>query len=301
VSREVISGVLNGRRVPSVRSYERLRRSLGLLPSAARLTRPAPPADLYEEHISRLAACVVVSRSLLLADLSDATGVAIAAVRESLPKVQDRLIPVGLRLVTDGDQVTVMPQAHCAGALERLGQVTVDRELTQEALEALGAVALHTEATREQVEVARGGVDCASLLHRLAERGYLQATFAESGRGRPLTYRLTTKAISVLGYSSLEEVQQLFATLRAGAASSAVERNAAPGEHNGEALERVGTRARPRTPERVASRKVDPETTFAERSERLRIQLAGATQQAPNGNRPRNLGRGPAGGFESGV
>jgi chromosome segregation and condensation protein ScpB len=228
VSREVISGVLNGRRVPSVRSYERLRRSLGLLPSAARLTRPAPPADLYEEHISRLAACVVVSRSVLLADLSDATGVAIAAVREGLPKVQDRLIPVGLRLVTDGDEVTVMPQAHCAEALERLGQVIVDRELTPEALEILGAVALHTEATREQVEVARGGVDCASLLHRLTERGYLQAAFGESGRGRPLRYRLTTKAVSVLGYSSLEQLQQVLATVREGVRGGAALDDMAP-------------------------------------------------------------------------
>jgi chromosome segregation and condensation protein ScpB len=220
VSREVISGVLNGRRLPSLSTYERLRRTLGLLPSPALLTRPAPPVDVSDEHLSRLAACVVTGRSVLLADLSDATGLAIAAVRESLPKVQERLVPVGLRLVTDGDEVTVMPQAHCAEALQRLGQVALDRELTQEALEALGAVALHTEATRGQVEVARGGVDCASLLHRLTERGYLQATFAESGRGRPLRYRLTTKAVSVLGYSSLEELQQLFATLREGSRSA---------------------------------------------------------------------------------
>jgi|GEM_PF-4113100 chromosome segregation and condensation protein ScpB len=219
VSREVISGLLNGRRLPSLSTYERLRRTLGLLPSPTLLTRPAAPADISDENLSRLAACVVTGRSVLLADLSDATGLAIAAVRESLPKVQERLVPVGLRLVTDGDEVTAMPQAHCADALERLGQVIVDRELTQEALEALGAVALHAEATREQVEVARGGVDCASLLHRLTERGYLQAMFAESGRGRPLRYRLTTKAVSVLGYSSLEEVQQLFSTLRAGAAT----------------------------------------------------------------------------------
>jgi len=79
-------------------------------------------------------------------------------------------------------------------------------------------VAFHTEATREQVEVARGGVDCASLLHRLTERGYLQATLAESGRGRPLRYRLTTRAVSVLGYSSLDELQQVFVAIRAGAA-----------------------------------------------------------------------------------
>ena len=214
MSREVISGLLNGRRLPSLTSYERLRRTLGLLPAPALLTRPAAPADFTDEHLSRLAACVVTGCSALLADLSDATGVAIAAVRESLPKVQERLRPVGLRLVTDGDEVIVMPQAHCAEALERLGQVTVDRELTQEALEALGAVAFHTEATREQVELARGGVDCVSLLHRVTERGYLRTVFAESGRGRPLHYLLTSKAVSVLGYSSLEELQQLFATLR---------------------------------------------------------------------------------------
>jgi chromosome segregation and condensation protein ScpB len=106
--------------------------------------------------------------------------------------------------------------------------VIVDRELTPEALEILGAVALHTEATREQVEVARGGVDCASLLHRLTERGYLQAAFGESGRGRPLRYRLTTKAVSVLGYSSLEQLQQVLATVREGVRGGAALDDMAP-------------------------------------------------------------------------
>jgi segregation and condensation protein B len=152
----------------------------------------------------------------LLSDLSDATGVAITAVRESLANVQERLTPVGLRLVTDGEEVTVMPQSHCAEALQRLGQATVERELTDEALTVLGTVAYRGEATRAEVEALRGS-DSASLLQRLTERGYLQASFAGTGRGRPLSYRLTTKAVSVLGYSSLEELQHLFAILREGA------------------------------------------------------------------------------------
>ena len=115
VSRAVISGLLNGQRLSSLSTYERLRRTLGLLPSPALLTRSAPPADVSDEHLSRLAARVVTGGSVPLADLSDATGLAIAAVRESLPKVQEQLVPVGLRLVTDGDEVTVMPRPsdHC--------------------------------------------------------------------------------------------------------------------------------------------------------------------------------------------
>jgi hypothetical protein len=51
----VISGIVNGRWVPSVRSYERLGRRLGLLHAAAQLTRPEPAVDFYEDHLSRLA------------------------------------------------------------------------------------------------------------------------------------------------------------------------------------------------------------------------------------------------------
>jgi predicted ArsR family transcriptional regulator len=68
----------------------------------------------------------------------------------------------------------------------------------------------------------------------VTERGYVQATFAQSGRGRPLRYRLTTRAVSVLGYSSLEEVQQLFATLREGQGRAAVHTNPADDPRAGE-------------------------------------------------------------------
>src|ERR1017187_4956318 len=64
VSREVISGLLNGRRLPSLSTYERLRRTLGLLPSPALLTRPAPPADVSDELLSRLAASAVRGRAV---------------------------------------------------------------------------------------------------------------------------------------------------------------------------------------------------------------------------------------------
>lgn len=216
VSREVVSGILNGRRLPSLRTYERLRQELGLLPSASRLTRPLPPPDLSEEHLSRLAACVVSARSVLLCDLADATGVSAAAVREGLSKVQERISACGLELVTAGQEVTVVARPHVRGALERLGQIEQERDLSPEALEVLTFVAWQEAATRAEVEQARG-CDSASLLHRLTNRGYLLALEPERP-GRAPRYRLSPRAVSALGYSSLEEIRMLLATVREGAA-----------------------------------------------------------------------------------
>jgi segregation and condensation protein B len=212
VSREVVSGILNGRRLPSVSTYERLRQELGLLPSASRLTRPLPPQDVTEEHLSRLAACLVSARSALLTDLADATQVSVAAVREGLSKVQERITPCGLELVTDGQEVTLTARAHVRDALLRLGQIEQERELTDEALQVLTFVAWKGEASRAEVETARG-CDCASLIRRLTHRGYLAALEPEKPSHAPC-YRLTPRAVSALGYSSLDDIRMLLASVR---------------------------------------------------------------------------------------
>lgn len=212
VSRVALSQILNGRRMPSVATYERLRRELGLRPSSEALVRPAAPATFTEAHLASLAACVVVRRQVALGELAAACGVSLPAVRESLPSLQPRLAACGLRLVEDSVQVTVVPAEESVNALAALDAVTMARELSPAALEILSWVAYRGTATRREIERVRGQ-DSASLLLRLHHQGYLEGAVEEEAAGRPYRYRLTTQAIATLGYASLEEMQATLADL----------------------------------------------------------------------------------------
>jgi hypothetical protein len=107
VPASVISEIETGRRIPSLSTYAKLRRALGLdVPPSALLSPPRPAGpDLHEEHLTALAACVVTHRGAPLADLARALGVSIPAVREGIVRVADRLATVGFRIVEDDVEV----------------------------------------------------------------------------------------------------------------------------------------------------------------------------------------------------
>jgi len=216
VSRVALSQIVNGRRMPSVATYERLRRGLGLRPAGEALVRPAGPTTFTETHLSRLAACVVVRRQVSLGELATACGVSLPAVRESLPSLQPRLAACGLRLVEDSVGVTVVPAEESVDALAALDAVAMSRELSPAALEILSWVAYRGAATRREIERARGQ-DSAALLARLHAQGFLAGVTEDETPGRPYQYRLTAQAIATFGYSSLEEMQITLATVAAGA------------------------------------------------------------------------------------
>src|ERR1035437_10379206 len=89
VSREVISGQLNGRQCRQSPATSGSAAPSDCFPRRPGSPTAAPPADVTDEHLSRLVACVVTGRCVPLADLSDATGVAITAVRASLQGLVD--------------------------------------------------------------------------------------------------------------------------------------------------------------------------------------------------------------------
>jgi chromosome segregation and condensation protein ScpB len=69
--------------------------------------------------------------------------------------------------------VTVIPQPHFAEALKRLGQVTLERELTNEALTVLPTVGYRGEATQAEVEALPAqqvGAEGTAHLVRLTRR-----------------------------------------------------------------------------------------------------------------------------------
>jgi chromosome segregation and condensation protein ScpB len=210
VSHTVISDIENGRRLPTLRTFERLRRGLGLDAPPEILVRLPEPVETVESHLVRLAACLwACGGRVALTDLAAALELPATAVREQLPFVAVRLAACGMSLTEDSVEVRLGALATSMPALQALGRVITERRhaaLSTDAIALLGYVGWHREATRRQLEELRGE-DCETLLGRLVDAGLLAAMRDSQGR-RANRYRLTAAALEAFGVASLEELEE---------------------------------------------------------------------------------------------
>ncbi|MDQ2959807.1 MAG: SMC-Scp complex subunit ScpB, partial [Candidatus Dormibacteraeota bacterium] len=203
----VLCEVERGRRVPSLRTYGRLRDGLGLTaPSAALLERKVVAVPLEERHLATLAACIVTAGGAALADLASALGVSIPAVREGLYAVGERLAHVGLSVVDDGTHVRVAPLTFARDAVAAVTSVETVGRLTDEQVQVISVVGWAGSATRRRIEEVRGE-DCETVLRRMVSAGLVSATRDEATEHAPNVYQLTAKALGALGYPTLESFQ----------------------------------------------------------------------------------------------
>jgi chromosome segregation and condensation protein ScpB len=206
VSPTVICEVERGSRTPSVRTYQKLRDGLGLTePAAVLLGRRTAAVALGDCHLTTLAACVVSAGGASLGDLAAALGISIAAVREGLSVLTDRLAAVGLSAVEDGATVRVSPLAFAHDAVSELTYVEAAPRLTEEQTTVICMVGYAGAITRRRIEELRGE-DCESLLRRMVLHGLLEAT-RDVAPNVPNLYRVTAKVLGALGYPTLESFQ----------------------------------------------------------------------------------------------
>jgi segregation and condensation protein B len=227
VSRSQINLFESGQRVPSVRTYERLRAGLGLVAAAAVLIPPPAPQGLMEEHLATLAACLVAGRGATLSALADALHITIPAVREGLLRIADRLAAAGVNAVEDGVEVRLFPLDFAARAVAAVTTLEAVGELSEEQVAILCIVAYHGTATRTQIEGLRGE-DSETLLRRLVARGLLHRALDPAAPGGPFVYCVTATALAATGHSSLESLQAYLA--QAVDARGAVALSAAAGD-----------------------------------------------------------------------
>ncbi len=91
VSRTVVNEVENGRRNPSLPTYDKLRRALGLdLASSLALLPTATPAFPSEQFLTTVAAILITAGRLELADAAAALQADAAAVRAAVIQLADR-------------------------------------------------------------------------------------------------------------------------------------------------------------------------------------------------------------------
>jgi chromosome segregation and condensation protein ScpB/DNA-binding XRE family transcriptional regulator len=218
VSRTVINKVEQGARVPSIRTYARLRASLGLeAPPAALIPAPVP-TRLDGDLVAALSAGLLMTREVSLGELASAVDLAIPAVRENLDRVAERLHGVGFSLTEDGGTVRLWPLAGAPSEVVKALTVTEEdaQPSSPEQVQILGLVAYFGQMTRALIEHFRQE-DSASLLDRLVKRGLLAKVRADRGVGSPNIYRVTAKALRAAGYPTVEAMRAVIeAKLSAG-------------------------------------------------------------------------------------
>ena len=202
VSRTVVCEIEAGQRIPSLRTYERLRAALGLDVAAAVLAPPRHRVTLGDEHLTRLAAALLSVHTCSLATLAEGLGVAIPAIREGLLAIADRFARVGLRTFDDGITVHIAPLPGCDEAVRAVSEVEDVATLSDAALAVLMIICVRREPGRRDIETWRGE-DCASLLDRLRRRGFVEVA-GNTGPGATHRYRITSKVLGAVGYPTIE-------------------------------------------------------------------------------------------------
>ena len=206
ISRTVINRVESGARVPSVRTYARLRAALGLEAPPASLIAARLPVRLGEDVLTALCAALVVTRDVSLADLASALDISICAVRENLDHAAERLEKIGFSVTDDGARVRLFPFPCAEAAVRTLSDVEEVATPSAEQLEILAIVAYFGQATRALIDRYRRE-DSASLLDRLSRRGLLAKVRDEQALGAPNVYRITAKALRAAGFPTVEAMR----------------------------------------------------------------------------------------------
>jgi chromosome segregation and condensation protein ScpB/DNA-binding XRE family transcriptional regulator len=221
VSVGMLSLIETGKRRPSLRSWERIRQTLGI-------TQPLPeeawrqqPREISDELVATLGACLGTVRSASLAELAEATGVTISDVRLALRRLADQLAKAGMQVLDDGSHVQLAAERRFHGAVALLVQPQQLGRLSQEQAEVLAIVISDGMATRRRIEEVRGSAqlsigpdgpvslsrDSSETLALLLSRGLLCADRDDHANGRPLVYRPTPRLLQLIRAETLEEAR----------------------------------------------------------------------------------------------
>jgi chromosome segregation and condensation protein ScpB/DNA-binding XRE family transcriptional regulator len=222
VSVGMLSLIETGKRRPSLKSWGRIRQTLGItepLPEEAWRERPH---EISDELVATLGACLAAVRSATLAELAEATGRSISDVRLGLRRLAEQLEPSGMQVLDDGSHVQLAAERRFHGAVGHLLQPEKLPGLTPEQAEVLAIVISDGMATRRRIEEVRGAAqlsigpdgpvslprDSSDTLALLLSRGLLCADRDDHALGRPLVYRPTPRLLQLVEVETLEEARR---------------------------------------------------------------------------------------------
>jgi transcriptional regulator with XRE-family HTH domain len=134
VSVGMLSLIETGKRRPSLKSWSRIRQTLGISEPLPEEAWRQQPAEISDELVATLGACLAAVRSASLAELAEASGVSIYEVRLPLRRLAEQLEDSGMQVLDDGSQVQLAPVRRFHGAVRQLVQPERLPRLTQSRL-----------------------------------------------------------------------------------------------------------------------------------------------------------------------
>jgi len=114
----------------------------------------------------------------------------------------------GLRLQERNGKVQLVTLPAAAPLIEIFLHLELNTKLSGPALETLAVIAYRQPVTRIQIEAIRG-VDCASVLRSLLQRGLIEEIGRLEVVGRPILYGLTDLFLQHFGLASLDQLPPL--------------------------------------------------------------------------------------------
>jgi chromosome segregation and condensation protein ScpB/DNA-binding XRE family transcriptional regulator len=220
-----LSLIERGQRQPSIRSWGRIRQVLGIAEALPREAWGREVGEITEDLVATLGACLAAVRQATLAELAEASTASIAEVRLALRRLAERVEPVGMQVLDDGNAVQLAPLSRFGPAVRQLTEPRRHPGLTPDQAEVLAIVIAEGMATRSHIEHVRGfsqsrigpeGVtmiprDCSETLALLVSGRLLAAERDDNAQGRPNIYRPTTHLLQAFGVQTLEELRELMA------------------------------------------------------------------------------------------
>src|SRR2546423_8010720 len=122
VSVGMLSLIETGKRRPSLRSWQRIRQTLGMTEPLPEEAWRQQPREISDQLVATLGACLAAVRQATLAELAEAAGVPIPHVRLALRRLAQQLEPTGMQVLDDGSQGQLAPDRRFHGAVAHVRQ-----------------------------------------------------------------------------------------------------------------------------------------------------------------------------------
>ena len=111
----------------------------------------------------------------------------------------------GIVLQRNGEEAALKTAPAVSAIIEKFSKEELAKELTPSALETLSIIAYRGPLAKKEIDYIRG-VNSGFILRSLLIRGLIQKE--ESREGRGITYAPTLELLSLLGISSLSELEE---------------------------------------------------------------------------------------------